>query len=122
MTQGESVREEVGRGISRPPGTLGPIGPAGAPAASSWSSLPAVASVEDVARWLGLGERGARKLLERGDLPSFKLGKRWFCRVADVEAALQRKIQEASEERTASEDLALRTLRGIASRRRGKAS
>lgn len=86
------------------------------------SGLPRLFGAEDVAAWLGISTRGARKLLERGDLPSFKLGKRWLCRVVDVEAALQRKIQEAAEERTAGEDLALRTLRGLGSHRRGKVS
>lgn len=91
-------------------------------AAAPPAQLPGVADVDEVARWLGISPRGARKLLERGDLPSFKLGKRWLCRVVDVEAALERKIQAAAEERTAGEDLAVRTLRGLGTRRRGKAS
>ena len=63
--------------------------------ASSWldrvqSSLvaesaarPPVVPVRTVARWLGMTERGVRKLIERGEIPAVQLGKRLYVFVDD---------------------------------------
>jgi hypothetical protein len=62
-------------------------------AVASGSPRPLL-QVEDLAVLLGLSPRGARLVLERGELPGFRIGRRWFVRPADLEAAIARKIEE----------------------------
>lgn len=66
-------------------------------------------NVKDVARLLGLTPRGARLVLERGELPAFRVGRRWYLRAADLDAAVAEKVTQGSRDR----DAAVRILRGV---------
>jgi len=80
---------------------------------------PAVApflTAEDVGAVLGITPRGARLLLERGELPGFRLGRRWYLRPEDLAAAVAAKVGDRRRER----DLGVRLLRGLPARSRGR--
>jgi excisionase family DNA binding protein len=66
-------------------------------------------NVMDVAHLLGVTARGARLVLERGELPGFRVGRRWFVRAADLEAAIAEKVAAHRRDREA----AVRILRGV---------
>lgn len=57
----------------------------------SASDRPAYATLKQAAEWLSLSTRTVRRLIERGELPGYKLGKRKIIRVKwqDVEALLE---------------------------------
>lgn len=83
------------------------------------AALPRMATVEDVAAWLGIGDRAARKMMERGELPSFRLGRRLYVLVEDLEAAIVAKRDAArvllatrARDGEAAADFADRMLRG----------
>ena len=66
-------------------------------------------TVEQLARMLGLSNRGARLVLERGELPGFRLGRRWYVRRDELDRAIDRKVAEGRQDREA----AARALRGL---------
>lgn len=66
-------------------------------------------TVEDLASLLGISARGARLVLERGDLPGFRLGRRWYLRREDLDRAIAEKIANQHQDREA----AARLLRGL---------
>jgi len=70
-------------------------------------------TVEDLAGLLGISARGARLVLERGDLPGFRLGRRWYLRREDLDHAIAEKVASQHRDR----DAAARILRGLPARR-----
>jgi len=81
--------------------------------------LPApLLTVESLAALLGLSPRGARRVLERGELPGFRLGRRWFVRPQDLEDALAGKVAAQERDREGTRDAALRILRGLPAARK----
>lgn len=80
-------------------------------------SIPLV-TVADLASMLGITARGARLLLERGELPGFRLGRRWYLRAADLDAAIAEKVAARQGEREA----AVRVLRGLPARKRPRST
>lgn len=87
----------------------------GAPAAGAVNRKPLL-TVEDLAALLGLSARGARLVLERGDLPGFRIGRRWYLRQAELDQAIDRKVEESRRDREAG----ARVLRGLPARRASK--
>jgi excisionase family DNA binding protein len=71
-------------------------------------------SAADLAEMLGLTVRGARLVLERGELPGFRVGRRWYLRPADLDAAVAEKVAAHRRDR----DAAVRILRGVPGTRR----
>ena len=63
-------------------------------AGGSHPSTRPLLTVDDLAALLGLSPRGARLVLERGELPGFRLGRRWYLRSADLDAAIELKVEE----------------------------
>lgn len=49
-----------------------------------------VYTVEEVAQILRVSEATVRNLIERGDLPAFKVGNQWRVREKDLEAYMNR--------------------------------
>jgi len=78
----------------------------------------ALLNVRDVALLLGLTARGARLVLERGELPGFRVGRRWYLRASDLDAAIAQKVTEGHRDREA----AVRILRGVPDARRAEES
>jgi len=72
------------------------------------SPLPLL-TVEDLASYLSLSARGARQILERGDLPGFRIGRRWYLRREDFDAA----VAERAAARRRDPEAAVRMLRGL---------
>jgi excisionase family DNA binding protein len=70
-------------------------------------------TVEDLAALLGITPRGARLVLERGELPGFRLGRRWYLRREDLDRAIAEKVAEQRRDR----DAAARILRGLPAKR-----
>lgn len=91
----------------------------GAPRPDGPEGLPRLLDAATVAGWLGITERGARALLARGELPSFRLGARVYVRAADVEAAIAAKIEAAARARDRSH-AAGRVLAGLPARPRNR--
>ena len=58
-------------------------------------------AIKEVAEDLKTSEKTVRRLLQRGDLPGFKLGSTWRFRRSDIEEWAERKVQEASDARLA---------------------
>lgn len=86
---------------------------------TSDSPPPAVArflTAEDVGAVLGITSRGARLLLERGELPGFRLGRRWYLRPEDLDRAVAGKIAD----RRLTRDAGLRVYRGLPALPRGR--
>lgn len=71
-------------------------------------------TVEDLAQILSIGPRGARKAIERGEIPSLRLGRRLYVRPEDLEAHLARLVREEQDKRSVD---AGRVLRGLSVRR-----
>jgi excisionase family DNA binding protein len=69
-------------------------------------------TVDDLARYLSLSPRAARQVLERGVLPGFRIGKRWYVRPLDLEEAVARMAGAAPRD----PDAAVRLLRGLPAR------
>jgi len=94
--------------------------PAGVPAGLSHSAgFPApLLTVPDVACLFGVTLRGARLVLERGELPGFRVGRRWFIRPQDLDAAIAEKVAAHRRDRGA----AVRILRGVPPARRAEES
>ena len=74
---------------------------------------PHLLTVEDLASLLGLSHRGARHVLERGELPGFRLGRRWYLRREDLDAVAAEKVAEQRKDR----ENAARLLHGLRARR-----
>jgi excisionase family DNA binding protein len=70
----------------------------------------------DLAEMLGLTVRGARLVLERGELPGFQVGRRWFLRREDLDAAIAEKVAEHRRD----PDAAVRILRGLPGSRKAR--
>ena len=66
-------------------------------------------TVEDLASHLSLSARGARQVLERVDLPGFRIGKRWYVRREDLDTAVAKMASHGRRDPEA----AVRTLRGL---------
>jgi len=66
-------------------------------------------TVEDLAAMLGITTRGARLVCERGEIPAFRLGRRWYCRAEVLEDFFRAKEVEHRRDREAT----ARLLRGI---------
>ena len=94
------------------PSDLPPPAPAPAPVAAA--PAPRFLTAEDLGQVLGITSRGARLLLERGELPGFRLGRRWYLRPEDLAAAVASKVADRRRER----DLGVRLLRGLRARPR----
>jgi excisionase family DNA binding protein len=75
--------------------------------------LPRLLTVEDLASLLGITPRGARLVLERGELPGFRLGRRWYVRQEEFDRAIDRKVEEGRRDR----DAGARALRGLPARK-----
>jgi hypothetical protein len=73
---------------------------------------PVLLTVEALGRMLGIGPRGARKKLERGELPGFRLGRRWYVRPADLDARIGELLKQEKAKRSPD---AARILRGLPS-------
>ena len=73
------------------------------------TSPVALLTIDDLASMLGITTRGARLVLERGELPGFRLGRRWYLRAADLDAAIVEKVAARRRER----EVAARVLRGL---------
>ncbi len=71
-------------------------------------------TVEDLAAYLSLSARGAREILQRGELPGFRVGRRWYLRREDLDAAVADKAAGQRRNR----DAAVRILRGLPVARR----
>jgi hypothetical protein len=52
-------------------------------------------------------------VLERGELPGFRVGRRWYVRREDLDAAVAEKVEGQRQDREA----AARVLRGLPARR-----
>jgi len=70
-------------------------------------------TVEMLADFLGVTPRGARLVLERGELPGFRVGRRWYLRREDLDTTVAEKVAGQREKR---QDAA-RLLRGLPARR-----
>jgi excisionase family DNA binding protein len=66
-------------------------------------------TVSDLASYLSLSARGARQVLERGDLPGFRIGKRWYVRREDLDTSVAEKAALGRRDPEA----AVRILRGL---------
>lgn len=94
-----------------------PLGPETAPAGADGPRLQdrgparrdALLRVEDLAAILGIGDRAARKLLDRGEVPSFRFGRRRYIRPEDLDRTIAAKIARQEKEK----DAATRLLRGL---------
>lgn len=75
-------------------------------------------NVKDVALLLGVTVRGARLVLERGELPGFRVGRRWYVRREDLDAAVAEKVAAGHRDR----DAAVRVLRRVPDARRAEDS
>jgi len=73
-------------------------------------------TVEDLASYLSLSARGARQVLERGDLPGFRIGKRWYVRREDLDTAVAKKAARGRRDPEA----AVRILRGLPTSRKAR--
>lgn len=73
-------------------------------------------TVEDLASYLSLSARGARQVLERGELPGFRIGRRWFVRASDLDAAVAEKVSAHRRD----QDAAVRILRGLPASRKAR--
>jgi hypothetical protein len=76
--------------------------------------IPRLLTVEDIGRMLSIGPRGARKVLERGEIPSLRLGGRLWVRLEDLEARLSELVKVERERRSVDPG---RILRGLSARR-----
>lgn len=110
MEPSEALSPEARAPMRR--GTLGSD-----PLAAGPSPRPLL-TVDDLASLLGLSPRGARQVLERGELPGFRVGRRWFVRPQDLDAAFVEKVEAHRRNREA----AVRILRGISRPRRARRS
>ncbi len=70
--------------------------------------------VEDLASYLNLSTRGARQVLERGDLPGFHIGMGWYLRREEFDAAVAAKAAEGRRD----PDVAVRFLLGLPAARK----
>ena len=75
-------------------------------------------TVENLASYLSLSARGAREILQRGELPGFRVGRRWYVRQEDLDAAVATKVSDGRRDR----DAAVRLLRGLPVAERAKES
>ena len=91
---------------------------AGTEAPSSGGAPRPLLTVEDLASYLSLSARGAREILQRGELPGFRIGRRWFVRTQDLDAAVAEKVASHRRDR----DAAVRLLRGLPAAERAKES
>jgi excisionase family DNA binding protein len=73
-------------------------------------------TVSDLASYLSLSARGARQVLERRDLPGFRIGKRWYVRREDLDAAVAAKAARSRRDPEA----AVRILRGLPGSRKAR--
>jgi len=96
----------------RAAGVLGPPEPGPPPTASHRPLL----TVEDLASCLSLSARGARQVLERGDLPGFRIGRRWYLRREDLEATVAARAAASRRD----PDAAVRILRGLPGPRKAR--
>lgn len=78
------------------------------------AGAPRLLTVEDLGRMLSIGPRGARKMLERGEIPSLRLGRRLYVRPADLEAHLAALVEREKAKRSPE---AARILRGLGRRK-----
>lgn len=106
--------EEPGGG-NRPTSAYG--APPAPPTAFGSDASPLL-TVQDLARVLGVTPRGARLVLERGELPGFRIGRRWYVRAQDLDRAIGEKVTSHSRDRAA----AVRILRGVPGAQRAKES
>jgi excisionase family DNA binding protein len=67
----------------------------------------------DLAALLGVTVRGARLVFERGELPGFRVGRRWYVRREDLDQAIAEKVAGHHRDREA----ATRMLRGLPARK-----
>ena len=77
---------------------------------------PPLLTVEDLASYLSLSARGARQVLERGELPGFRVGRKWFLRREDLDAAIAEKVAAGRRD----PDAAVRILRGLPGSRKAR--
>lgn len=54
-------------------------------------------TIKEVAEDLKTSDKTVRRLLQRGDLPGFKLGSTWRFRRSDIDEWAEKKIREATE-------------------------
>ena len=59
-------------------------------------------TIYEVAYVLGIGEQTAYRMHERGELPTFKIGRRVFCSRTALEAWVAEKAMKAAKERQAT--------------------
>ena len=105
----------------RPPGAVprtagdGASGTGPSPIAlpDAGARLRPLLTVEDIAALLGITLRGARLVLERGELPGFRLGRRWYLRQNEFDEAIDKKVKEGRRDR----DAGARVLRGLPARK-----
>lgn len=75
-------------------------------------------TIEDLAQFLSISPRGAREILHRGELPGFRVGRRWYLRREDLVASVADKVAGQRRDR----DAAVRLLRGLPVARRAQES
>lgn len=63
---------------------------------SEFKDLPALLDTETMSRLLGITRAGVVKMLERGDLPGFRLGRLWRVHRSDFLKALGLNEDEVS--------------------------
>ncbi len=78
--------------------------------------VPRFLTSEDLGRVLGITSRGARLLMERGELPAFKLGRKWYLRPEDLDNAVAGMVAD----RRLARDTGVRVYRGLPALPRGR--
>lgn len=60
------------------------------------TALPELATVEEIADYLGLKKRSVNQMLRKGQLPGFKLGHRWYIRTERLDRTFESMAPKAA--------------------------